>query len=80
MSPNVAIALAAEYGGKNCLLPVALPVICCLKAALGSEELLRFVSIGFATHAERAFETLGIETITSDNIWEIFTKMLPLIK
>ena len=59
---------------------MALPVIRHLKAALGSKELLRFVTIGFATHAERAFETLSIETIASDNIWEIFTKMLPLIK
>ncbi|KAG6372147.1 hypothetical protein JVT61DRAFT_8557 [Boletus reticuloceps] len=80
VSPNVAIALAAEYGGTNCLLPVDLTVIHHLKAALGGEKLLRFVSVEFADHAEMVFETLGIETITSDNIWDIFTKMLPLIK
>lgn len=76
VSPNIAITSALEYGGTNCLIPVDIAVICQLKAALGGEELLGFVSVEFAQRAEAAFETLGIQTITSDNIWQIFTKML----
>ncbi|EGO29471.1 hypothetical protein SERLADRAFT_365490 [Serpula lacrymans var. lacrymans S7.9] len=79
VSPNIAIALANEYGGKICLLPVDLAVICRLKESIGGEDLIQFVSTEFANHAESVFGTLGIDKITSDNIWHIFTKMLPLL-
>ena len=73
------MTLMAEYGGQDCLIPVDTAVVRRLKVALGGEELLRFVSVEFAQRAEAAFKTLGIETITSDNIWPIFVKMLPLL-
>ena len=79
VSPNIAIALADEYGGGNCLLPVDLAVICRLKDDIGGEDLVRFVDVEFAHSAEAAFNTLGIDRITSDNIWLVFTKMLPLL-
>jgi len=79
VSPNVAIALVDEYGGKDCLLPVDLAVIRRLKESIGGEDLIRFVTADYARRAETAFATLGINAIVSDNIWHIFTKMLPLL-
>lgn len=79
VSPNVAIALADEYGGENCLLPVDLTVIRHLKESIGGEGLIRFVDVEFACSAEAAFRTLGIDKITADNIWHVFTEMLPLL-
>ncbi|KAG6371338.1 hypothetical protein JVT61DRAFT_9712, partial [Boletus reticuloceps] len=79
VSPNVAIALAPEYGGTNWLIPVDVAVIRRLKAAIGGEELLRFVDVEFAQHAEAVFATLDIQTITLNNIWQTFTQMVPLL-
>ncbi|KIJ07092.1 hypothetical protein PAXINDRAFT_182558 [Paxillus involutus ATCC 200175] len=79
VSPNVAIALVDKYGGKDCLLPVDLAVIRRLKESIGGEDLIWFVTADYARRAETAFATLGINAIVSDNIWHIFTKMLPLL-
>lgn len=79
VSPNISIALADEYGGESCLLPVDLAVICHLKDGIGGKDLVCFVDVGFAHSADTAFSTLGIDRITSDNIWHVFMKMLPLL-
>lgn len=79
VSPNISIALADEYGGESCLLPVDLAVICHLKDGIGGKDLVCFVNVGFAHSADTAFSTLGIDRTTSDNIWHVFMKMLPLL-
>jgi len=44
---------------------------------LGGEELIQFVSPEYATHAEEVFNSLGVEELTTANVWNVFTAMLP---
>jgi hypothetical protein len=77
VSPNVAFALHEEYGGTWCLQPVDREVIRGLKAALGGEDTIRFVSIEYATRAQSVYDSLGVASLTLQNVWEIFRGMLP---
>lgn len=77
VSPDVAFSLCTEYGGENCLQPVDVAVVRNLMEKIGGEELIRFVSIDYAAHAQAVFNTLGVSKLTFDNIWEVFSTMIP---
>jgi hypothetical protein len=48
-----------------------------LMEEIGGEELIRFVSIDYAEQAQTVFNTLGVPKLTFDNIWEVFSTMIP---
>jgi hypothetical protein len=79
VSPNVAYALHEDYGGVNCLQTVDLDVVRALKDSLGGEDLSRFVSKEFAAHCEDVFHSLHFSELTLENVWSVFSSMLPLV-
>ena len=79
MSRNHAFALPEEWGGRDCLLKIEdLGAVAELKENLGGEALLAFLTMKFAVHAQNAYNSLGITNLTFENVWNIFTAMLPL--
>jgi hypothetical protein len=79
MSRNHAFALPEQWGGKDCLLKIEdLGVIAELKESLGGEALLAFSTMEFAVRAQNAYDLLGITNLTFENVWNVFTAMLPL--
>jgi hypothetical protein len=79
MSRNEAFSLPESWGGRNCLLPVNVDVIREIKAAMGGDAILNFVSDEFAARAQVAYDSLHISELTLANIWQVFTAMLPLV-
>lgn len=79
MSRNNAFFMPESWGGKNCLLPVDLEVVREIKKELGGDEILEFVSREFSDRAEAAYQTLGVQDLTFDNVWPIFKELLPLM-
>jgi hypothetical protein len=77
VSPDVAFLLCTEYGGENCLQPVNVAVVQHLMEEIGGEELIRFVSVEYAARAQLVFNTLGVSKLTFENIWEVFSTMIP---
>ena len=49
-----------------------------LKENLGGEALLAFLTMEFAVCAQNAYNSLGITNLTFENVWNVFTVMLPL--
>lgn len=78
-SPNVAMALYSTYGAENCLQPVDTATIDELMAQVGGEELLQFVTPAYAKKAQDIYNELQIGKLTFENVWAIFSKMLPLM-
>ena len=76
VSPNVAFSLHEQYGGENCLQPVDREVIHSLMEEIG-EDVIRFVSVEYAARAEEVFSTLHVGKLTGENIWNVFTMMMP---
>jgi hypothetical protein len=74
VAPNLAIAMPEEYGGHNCLQLVDVGVIRRLKDELGGEDLIRFVDLEYAAHAQNTFNTLNTK-LTPENIWIVFQTM-----
>ncbi|KIJ36436.1 hypothetical protein M422DRAFT_179437 [Sphaerobolus stellatus SS14] len=79
ISPNLAMALHAEYGGKNCLQSVPKDIVKEMKEHLGGQELLEFVDREYAERAQAVFDSLNICNLSLTNVWYIFRDMLPLI-
>ncbi|KAF7986909.1 hypothetical protein HWV62_12687 [Athelia sp. TMB] len=79
MSRNEAFSIPSNWGGRNCLLPVDVKVIQEIKAAMGGDALLDFVTPEFATRCEEAYNSLGMSRLTLENIWHVFTALYPLI-
>jgi len=79
MSPNTAFSLPEKWGGRNCLLPVDVKIVCELKEALGGDALLDFVAPEFAEQANAAYQTLNISKLKFDNVWDVFSDMLSLL-
>ena len=80
MSRNQAFSLPEMWGGRDCLLKVNdLSVIDGLKSRLGGKELVSFSTPEFSAHAQEAYDSLGIVVLTFENVWAIFTEILPLI-
>lgn len=80
MSRNQAFSLPEEWGGRDCLLKIEdLSVIKKLKEELGGEELVSFSTPEFAARAQKAYDSLGINDLTFNNVWAIFTALLPVV-
>ena len=79
VAPNVAYALYQQHGGENCLQPVDRAVIRHLMEELGGKDLIRFVPAEYAEKAQSIYDALGIKDLTLQNVWHVFTAMLPLI-
>lgn len=79
MSRNEAFSLPEKWGGRNCLLPVDVEVVREIKEAMGGDALLDFVVPEFAARAQRAYDSLDIQTLTLENVWHVFQALMPLI-
>jgi hypothetical protein len=76
-SPNISMALYPSHGGENCLQAVDVNVVRALAEEIGGEDLIRFVSAEYAAHAEGVLAQLGVVMVTLENVWNVFTTMLP---
>jgi hypothetical protein len=45
--------------------------------AIGGEDLIWFVMVEYAACAQVAFDSLCVPKLTFQNVWEVFTAMLP---
>ena len=79
MSRDTAFSLPELWGGRNCLLPVDVAVVEQMKADMGGDALIAFSTPEFTAWAEEVYDSLGIQELTKDNVWDIFTAMLPLV-
>jgi hypothetical protein len=79
VSPNIAYTLYKEYGGENCLQPIDPNFVKSLMEGIGGEDLIRFVSVEYAAHAQAVFETLGFVALSFHNVWLIFSAMMPIM-
>ncbi|KIJ05969.1 hypothetical protein PAXINDRAFT_20810 [Paxillus involutus ATCC 200175] len=79
VSPNVAFALHDQYGGENCLQKVDRAVVKHLMEDIGGEDLIRFLDIGYAAHAQTVYDSLNFTSLTLQNVWAVFSAMLPLM-
>ncbi|KAJ6622518.1 hypothetical protein B0H10DRAFT_2162751 [Mycena sp. CBHHK59/15] len=79
MSRNTAFSLPETWGGRDCLQPVDVEVIRQMKRDMGGDELIAFSTPEFAARAHTAYNSLSIKKLTKENIWDIFTAMLPLV-
>jgi len=49
------------------------------KQAIGGPSLLEFVTSEFAEQAEAAYEALGVTKLTMENVWHVFSDLLPMV-
>jgi hypothetical protein len=66
--PNVAYSLYENYGALNCLQPVDPDVVQNLMDEIGGEDIIQFVSIAYAAHAQEVFDSLNVPKITFKNV------------
>ena len=79
-SRNDAFSLYQKYGLSDCLLPIDnMDLIRELKASMGGDAILEFVSADFSERAELAYATLDIEKLTMENVWVVFHELLSLV-
>jgi len=45
--------------------------------AIGGEDLILFVTVEYANHAQEVFDSLGVPKLTFKNVWAVFAAMLP---
>jgi hypothetical protein len=80
MSRNHAFSLPAEWDGRDCILKIDdMRVIKEMKEQLGGHDLISFSTCEFAALAQAAYDSLEIIKLTQENVWSIFTAMLPLV-
>lgn len=79
MSRNEAYFNPASWGGRNCLMPVDVEVVREIKEAMGGDELLAFTSAEFEQRAQVVYDSLDIPELTFENVWHVFSVMLPLL-
>lgn len=68
-----------KYNAENFLQSVDVSVVDQLMDAIGSET-LQFVTPEYAEHAQSVYETLGVRNLMFQNIWQVFSAMLPLMQ
>ncbi|PPR07995.1 hypothetical protein CVT24_002686 [Panaeolus cyanescens] len=81
-SPNVNMALFGEKGGEWCLQSISdsdMGIIQHLKDTAGGEELLWFVTPEYSARAQSIFDTLPYSKLSFQNVWHVFSDMLPLV-
>jgi hypothetical protein len=80
MSRNQAFSLPGDWNGRDCLLKIDdIGVIRKLKEELGGDDLVSFSTPEFSVRAQEAYDSLNIGDLTFENVWIVFTAMLPLI-
>jgi hypothetical protein len=79
VTPSIAFSLHEQYGAENLLQPIDQSVARALMEELGGEDVIRFVSVEYAAHAQAIFDSLTISELTLQNVWGIFEDMLPLM-
>ncbi|KAJ7161620.1 hypothetical protein C8R46DRAFT_1164479 [Mycena filopes] len=79
MSRNTAYSLPEKWGGRQCLLDVDLDVVRQMKEDLGGDDLITFWTPEFEARARPAYDSLGIASLSHENIWDVFCAMLPLV-
>ena len=79
ISPNIAYELYEKYRGIDCLQPVDREVIHDLMEELGGRDLISFVSHDYAVKAQGVCDMLGLHDMNLQNIWHVFSAMLPLM-
>ena len=79
ISPNIAYELYEKYGGIDCFQPVDGEVIHDLMEELGGRDLILFVSRDYAAKAQGVCDMLGLHDMNLQNIWHVFSAMLPLM-
>ena len=77
--PNVAYTLYQEYDAEHCLQPVNVYVVQNLMDDIDGEELIHFVSVEYAMHAQEVFNSLNVPKLTFENVWEVFGAILPYL-
>ena len=76
VSPDVAISLCTEYGGENCLQPIDVDVVQQLMDGVGNDA-IQFVPVEYANRAQEVFASLGVARLSFQNIWQVFSRMIP---
>ncbi|KIK79777.1 hypothetical protein PAXRUDRAFT_160336 [Paxillus rubicundulus Ve08.2h10] len=76
VSPNVAFALHAQFGGQDCLQKVNQHVVEQLMEEIGGEGLICFVDVGYVTHAQAIFDSLRFTELTLQNDWAILSAIV----
>jgi len=80
MSRNQAFSLHETWGGRDCLLKIQdLSVIENVKEELGGATLISFSTPEFSMCSQEAYNSLAIVDLTFENVWAVFTAMLPLV-
>ncbi|KAG2340669.1 hypothetical protein BDR05DRAFT_950211 [Suillus weaverae] len=79
VSSNVAMALHKDYGAEDCLQPVDCDVVKNLMVEIGGKVLVHFIDMEYRPHAQLIFDNLGFKDLTFQNVWPIFSAMLPLM-
>lgn len=77
VSPNVCHSLYTKYGGEDCLQPVDTNVVHQLMLDIGGEKLIQFVTPEYAAHAQSIYDTLNIQSLAFNNVWLVYSAMLP---
>lgn len=67
------------YGLTDQLLSVDTTLISELKAELGGDGILDFVSPEFSAIAEQAYTQINSPSVTLGNVWFIFSSLLPKV-
>ncbi|KAG1741481.1 uncharacterized protein EDB91DRAFT_1237141 [Suillus paluster] len=79
VSSNIAMALYKDYDAEDCLQYVDRDVVKNLMVEIGGKDLVRFVNTEYSAHAQLIFDDLGFKDLTFQNVWPIFSVMLPLM-
>jgi hypothetical protein len=76
ISHDVAFSLPHLWSGQNLLLPVDIAVIQEIKEAMGGDSLLDFVTLEYSSHMQTIYNSLGMQSLTFQNVWEVFRSLL----
>jgi len=79
VSPNIAMSLHQDYNAENCLQLVDRDVVKNLMEEIGGEDLIRFIDLEYSNTAQLIFNNLGYTVLTFENVWQVFSAMLPLM-
>jgi hypothetical protein len=71
------MALYSQFDAENCLQTVDTKIIDALIAEIGGDDVLQFVTPEYAKQAQQIYDELQVGELTFQNVWVIFSKMLP---
>lgn len=73
------MALHKDYYAEDCLQSMDCDVIKNLMVVIGSKELICFIDTEYSIHAQLIFDSLRFADLIFQNVWQIFSAMLPLM-